>query len=102
MKTKDYPEAMKKYMEQMSTLVKTHNYESPEKSGTLPRVVIKGEKVFALLDTSHPYTCDIPHCQELFQMSDSLENGLTAIYYPKLPMYTCDFKEELCGLCIHK
>jgi hypothetical protein len=102
MNPKDYPEAMKKYMDKMAALVKTHNYESPDKPGTLPRVVIKSEKTYSLLDTLHGYTCDIPHCQALFQMSDSLENGLSATYYPMLPMYTCDFKGELCGLCIHK
>ena len=102
MNRKDYPDAMRVYMGQMSALVKTHDYESPENPGSMPTVVIKGEKTFTLLDSSHCFTCDIPHCQELFQMSDSLENGLTATYYPMLPMYTSDFKGELCGLCIHK
>jgi len=101
MKTKDYKDAMKEYMNKMSALVKTHNYESPEKPGTMPTQVIKGEKTYTLLDTIHPATCDTPHCQALFQMSDSLENGLAATYYPMLPMYTCDFKGELCGLCIN-
>ena len=102
MNPKDYPEAMKTYMDKMAALVKPHNYESPEKPGSLPSSVIKGGKTYTLLDTSHGYTCDIPHCQALFQMSDSLENGLAATYYPMLPMYTCDFKRELCGLCINK
>ena len=102
MNPKDYKEAMKKYMDKMTALVKTHNYESPEKPGSLPKLIIKGEKTYTLLDTIHPATCDVPHCQALFQMSDSLENGLSATYYPMLPMYTWEFKEELCGLCIHK
>ena len=102
MNPKDYPDAMKEYMGKMSALINTHNYESPEKPGTLPKLIIRGEKTYTLLDTIHPATCDVPHCQALFQMSDSLENGLAATYYPMLPMYTCDFKKELCGLCIHK
>ena len=101
MNPKDYPDAMKEYMDKMSALVKTHNYESPEKPGSMPPSIIKGEKTYTLLDSIHPATCDIPHCQALFQMSDSLENGLAATYYPMLPIYTCDFKGELCGLCIN-
>ena len=102
MKAQDYPENMKKYMDNMAALVKTHKYVSPEEPGSMPTSIIKDGKVFALLDTIHAYTCDIPHCQALFQMSDSLENGLSATYYPMLPMYSCNFNKELCGLCIHK
>ena len=102
MKSSEYHSAMKEYMEQMSALVKTHNYESPEKPGSMPTTIIKDEKTYTLIDTIHPATCDIPHCQELFQVSDSLEDGLTATYYPMLPIYTCDRKGELCALCILK
>ena len=97
----DYSLKMKEYMDKMGVLVETHNYESPEKPGTMPPSIIKDGKTYTLLDTIHHATCDIPHCQALFQMSDSLENGLAAMYYPMLPMYTCDFKGELCGLCIN-
>ena len=101
MKLSEYDSSMKDYMEKMSALVETHNYESPEKPGSLPTTVEKDDKYFRLIDTSHGFTCDTKHCQELFHMTDSLDNGLTAFYYPMLPIYTRDFKEELCALCIN-
>ena len=92
---------MKDYMGKMSALVKTHNYESHEKPGSLSATVMKDDKTYQLIDTNHGYTCDTKHCQDLFHMTYSLDNGLTAFYYPMLPIYTCNFKEELCALCIN-
>ena len=96
----EWTQSMATYKRDITLLCGKYEYQCPEKPGQLPQEVTYKEKSFTLIPETHRATCDNPECQKRFQIEYILETGLYAIFYPILPVYTHNQKEEYCALCI--
>lgn len=96
----DYPKLLTKYRNDMYEIITRYNYKSPENPGNIAKKVRFKDKDYTLIEESHSAVCDNPICQQMFQYQDNLETGLSAFYYPMLPIYTHNMEGEYCALCI--
>lgn len=99
-KNKQWQESFGTYHNQCIETFKKHGYKDPENSGTMPLEKTFHGDTYNLIRESHQAVCDTKQCQELFEYQDYKETGLSAMFYPILPIYTNPTKGELCALCI--
>ena len=96
----DYSKLLSDYQKNMGKIITKYNYKSPENPGNIAKKVNFGGKEYTLIEQTHCAVCDDPTCQNMFMYQDNLETGMSAFYYPILPIYTHNMEDEYCALCI--
>ena len=96
----DYSKLLSDYQKNMGKIITEYNFKSPENPGNIAKKVNFGGKEYALIEITHSAVCDNPTCQNMFMYQDNLETGMSAFYYPILPIYTHNMEKEYCALCI--
>lgn len=99
------------YNEKMNKFMNDYNYMGPDDIGGLPEKVVRewsvsGTGEFTLVKNNNGKMCDNPFCCKTAHLMFSVGRQLFPefdfiTWYLKVPMYTMDNQEDLCGLCVN-